>query len=121
MTWSLRRRGRIIKREEENRTIMERRLLVKQYELLLDRDICVGCGICADNCPKEAIIYSPAEFRGIRAVTRPSIDFDPERCVLCGECVSLCPMHALQMRIEREERVPVIEMNVFPLATRKRW
>ena len=121
MSWAVRGRGELVKRDEEDRTILERRLLVRWYELVLDRDVCIGCGICSDNCPKAAIEYSPAEFKGIRAVSRPSIDFDPEKCVLCGECVSICPMDALRMRIEREERVPVIEMNVFALVTRKRW
>ena len=116
-----RERGEIVKRDEEDRTVMERRLLLRWYELTLDRETCLGCGLCSDNCPKEAITYSPAEFRGIRAVTRPSIDFEPEKCVLCGECVSICPMSALRMRIEQVERVPVVEANVFAVSTKKRW
>jgi ferredoxin len=121
MSWNVIGRGDISKRDLEKRTVMQRRLLVKKYEMELDRDTCIGCGICADICPKEAIKYQPAEFKGMRALSRPSIDFDQEKCVLCGECVSMCPMHALKMRIEQAERVPVIEMNVFALATRKRW
>jgi len=121
MSWAERRRGEIVKKDEENRTTMERKLLLRCYELTLDRTTCLGCGICSDNCPKEAIKHSAAEFMGIRAVSRPSIDFDPEKCVLCGECVSICPMDALIMRIEQEEKVPVIEMNAFATATRKRW
>jgi ferredoxin len=121
MAWEPKRRGAILKRDVEDRTIMERSLLVKRYELELDRKTCVGCGICADVCPKEAIKYFPAEFRGMRAASRPSIDFDPELCVLCGECVSVCPLHALRMRLDGAERVPVVELNVFAQATRKRW
>jgi len=121
MSRAEKRRGEIVKRDEENRTIMERMLILRWYELTLDRVMCLGCGICSDNCPKEAIKYSPAEFKGIRAVSRPSIDFDPEKCVLCGECVSICPMDALKMRIEQAERVPVIEANVFAVSTKKRW
>jgi len=121
MSWAERRRGEIVKKDEENRTTMERKLLLRWYELTLDRITCLGCGICSDNCPKEAIKHLPAEFRGIKAVSRPSIDFAPEKCVLCGECVSICPMDALKMRIEQEEKVPVVEMNVFATATRKRW
>jgi len=115
------RRGQITKREEDNRLTLERKLLVIWYKLELNRDKCLGCGICADQCPKEAIEYFPAEFKGIKALTRPSIDFDTEKCVLCGECVATCPLDALQMIIEKEERVPVIEANVFATVTKKRW
>jgi 4Fe-4S ferredoxin len=121
MTWTPRRRGEIVKRDEDDLTVLERKLLVRWYELALDRSVCIGCGICSDHCPKEAIEYTPAKFDGIRAVSRPYIDFDPDRCVLCGECVSICPMDAFSMKIENEERVPVIEANVFARATRKRW
>jgi len=121
MPYQITRRGEIIKREEDNLLILERRLLVKWYRLELDRAKCLGCGICADQCPKEAIEYFPAKFEGIKAVTRPSIDFKQERCTLCGECVSSCPMNALRMIIEGEERVPVIEANVFAVVPRRRW
>ena len=107
------RRGEIEKYEVENKLILERRFILKHYKLTLDRDRCIVCGICADLCPKDAIEYVPPEFDGIRRVREPQIDFDNKKCVLCGECVTACPMNALSMEIEGEERIPVVDANVF--------
>lgn len=112
-------RGVISKREVDGQLILERNLLIKRFQLALTRDKCIGCGICSDVCPKEAIKYFPAEFKGNKAVTRPSIDFEPEKCTLCGECVVTCPMNALRMTIEGKEMVPVIGANVFATLTEK--
>jgi len=114
-------RGEILKRDAKDRTLLERRVLVKMYEMELDRVKCIGCGLCSDNCPKEAIQYTEAEFLGMKALSRPSIDFEARKCVLCGECVSICPMHALSMRVDNEDKVPVVELNVFAAAIKKRW
>jgi ferredoxin len=118
---SFRRRGEIVKSETKGQVTMERRLLVRRYQLVWYRDNCVGCGICADMCPKEAIRYLGAEFKAGRRVSdRPRIDFDPDKCVLCGECVVSCPMNdALVMTVNGKRFVPVIEENAFAMVTRK--
>ena len=51
------------------------------YQIQADK--CVGCGICAGECPIEAISEG----------TPYSID--PEKCVDCGACASTCPNEAI--------------------------
>lgn len=118
---SFRKRGQIIKSESRNEITMERRLLVQKFQLIWFKENCIGCGICADMCPKEAIQYFPAEFKAGRRISdRPRIDFKPDKCVMCGECVVVCPMKdTLTMTENGRKFVPVIEENAFAMVTRK--
>ena len=45
---------------------------------------CVACGICADECPEEAI----SEGDEIYVI-------DPDLCIDCGICVEECPTEAI--------------------------
>lgn len=49
---------------------------------------CTACGICAENCPVQAITIV-----GSRART------DLERCIRCFCCHELCPEDAVQLRL----------------------
>ena len=44
------------KTSDGSKVIMEQRLLQQVNNLILDNDICTGCGICAEVCPEEAIL-----------------------------------------------------------------
>lgn len=97
-------RGKITMWEEEEKVILERRLIGRCYRLVLDRSECSGCGICADMCPKEAIEYFPERSKRERRT-----NFIPDNCVLCGVCVVVCPMDkALRITVEGEEKIPVV-------------
>ncbi len=48
-------------------------------------DDCIGCTLCAQHCPTDAITFTPYERHRI----------DPDLCVRCGACKNLCPSKAI--------------------------
>lgn len=50
----------------------------------VDRDVCVGCGICKRNCAHNAIDM----VDGKAMISR-------ERCMGCGRCIGECPIDAV--------------------------
>lgn len=53
----------------------------------VDPDLCVGCGRCAANCPKETITMTtlPGHKRRTAIV-------DHSSCIGCGACQNVCPV-----------------------------
>ena len=48
---------------------------------VVDRRVCVACGVCMKSCPRGAISI----YRGCYAVV------EGEKCVGCGLCGKACP------------------------------
>jgi len=51
-------------------------------------ELCIYCGLCAKNCPSEALTV-------VRAEKQWSVDKDA--CVQCGLCVDKCPKKCLSL------------------------
>jgi len=54
---------------------------------VVNKDDCVGCGVCVDACPNEAIKMDD----NVATV-------DPDTCIDCEACVSECPNSAISMK-----------------------
>ena len=108
-------RGETIKKEKRKEIRLSRDFLTRKYLLRLDKELCTGCGICAQVCPKEAIEEKPPAVVDGRLKKKPAIDIDPKSCIFCGECVVLCPYNALKMEIDGEETTNVVKNEAFPV------
>jgi 4Fe-4S ferredoxin len=89
-------------------------LHVKNYKLALDKNLCVGCQICALACPKEAIkIEKHPKIQGEKA-KKAKIDVDLTKCNFCGICDILCPYGAIKVTVNGEHILSVVEKESFP-------
>ena len=58
-------------------------------------DDCIGCGMCARNCPAACITVTDYTAPGHK---KPSMKIDPVQCVKCGTCISACRFKAIEKR-----------------------
>ncbi|MBQ7376571.1 MAG: NADH-quinone oxidoreductase subunit NuoF [Clostridia bacterium] len=58
----------------------------------IDMDKCIGCGMCAKNCPADAISRTDYVAPGHKLA---SFAIDPKKCVKCGACMEKCKPHAI--------------------------
>ncbi len=58
--------------------------------LQIKKELCLGCGLCASNCPQQAI-----------SMLSGQAEIDRNRCRECRICVKVCPQGAII------ERVPI--------------
>lgn len=58
---------------------------INKTMLVVKNELCIGCGICARNCPQGAISLQVGKAK-----------IDPVRCNGCGVCVNGCPQYAIR-------------------------
>ncbi len=65
----------------------------------IDQSKCVGCTMCARNCPVGAI---NGELKKPHAI-------DPAKCVNCGYCVGVCNMKAISYQNDKDRFMALVK------------
>jgi Fe-S-cluster-containing hydrogenase component 2 len=58
----------------------------------IDREKCIGCGVCVNICPVGAI-----------SMNNGKAEINGNKCIDCGRCIQACPQRAVSM----EKKIPV--------------
>jgi NADH:ubiquinone oxidoreductase subunit F (NADH-binding)/(2Fe-2S) ferredoxin/NAD-dependent dihydropyrimidine dehydrogenase PreA subunit len=76
--------------DEYEEHILARRCRAKKCAALIryviNQDLCIGCTVCARNCPVECISGKRKEAHVV----------DQDRCIKCGQCFQVCRFDAVE-------------------------
>ena len=58
-------------------------------KILVKVDVCKGCGLCADACPRKIIGFDKEAIN--QKGFHPATLMEPLKCIGCAMCAAMCP------------------------------
>lgn len=62
---------------------------------IIDSEVCKGCGLCVQACPKDIIELDNADLNS--KGYPPAKVIDMEKCIGCAACAIMCPDCAIEV------------------------
>lgn len=92
----------------------------KPVKVNIDKNSCLKCGYCAENCPAEYLDFSSGEIK-----INESSMFG---CIQCGTCMMLCPNKSIEVESENISSDDIINLKesmpdyeaIYSLFTKRR-
>ena len=87
-------------------------ITIQNHRAVIDKEKCVNCGLCMNNCPYHAIIKIPVPCEESCPVGAISKDengketIDYHKCIFCGNCMRNCPFGAM---MDKSQLVDVLK------------
>lgn len=58
-------------------------------KIVINQEICKGCQLCVESCPRKIIAISVDKING--RGYRPAVLIDETKCTGCSSCAIMCP------------------------------
>jgi len=111
-------RGEPVKITRGNESIVKRDMYFRKHEVIVDSNICIGCGTCINVCPEDAISLKAAVIDDGRLKKNALALIDEKKCAFCGVCSEVCYFNAITFKIDGEVSKNVLGDD-FPRFIRK--
>lgn len=84
--------------------LIESKTVDEGTRITIDRDLCKGCTICAEVCPRDVLVMidAPDKWEGALAEV-----VDIEKCTACMLCEIECPDFAIRVFSVKEKKAAV--------------
>ncbi len=74
---------------------------MSKYYITINPDVCKGCWICIESCPKHCIVANSS----INKLGYQYAEFKSSECIGCGICFYVCPEFSTITVYKNEEKV----------------
>lgn len=58
-------------------------------KITVDENVCKGCGLCVNACPKQLLELSKDKINN--KGYHPAVMTDESKCIACAFCATMCP------------------------------